>query len=229
MRIKNRDHWLPGGWQILVPQAGMKKPFSGSFNEAVNFLFAFRSKNPALCEKHGWSLDLDDVARDVDTYNTQRMVAAGHLNFVELEGEAAEKKTSGLTSRLLRNAGNVAAKVKTAVSMYADLFGTQGKVVSHDEAEARAAVCAKCPLNSTAGGLKAYFVTETATELMALFGMLNKMDLKTSLDDQLGVCTACSCPMRAKVFIDGSILKKNIPQEDIPKLHPDCWIPSAIA
>lgn len=229
MRIKNRDKWIPGGYQVLIADAGMKKPFSGSFNEAVNFLHAFRAKNPALCEKHGWSLDIDDITLAVDLYNCQRMIASGFDGFVELEGEAAEKKKIGPASSLFRKGANAVGQIKTAVSMYADLFGTQGKVVSRDEAEARAAVCVACPLNDASGGLKKYFVTETARELMALFGMLNDMDLKTSLDDKLGVCTACSCPMRAKAWIDGAILKKNIPKEDIAKLHPDCWIPSAIA
>ncbi len=227
MRLKSRDKFIPGEFQAIHPEAGQKTPWKGSFNEIVKLEHDFRQKNPALVKKNGWSLDPEDIANDIDISNAQRMVAAGYFGFVELEGEP-EKKTS-LTGRLLQSAASAVGKAKTALAIYKDLFGATGKVVPREEAERRAASCVACPLNDTAGGLKAYFVKEAAQELMLLFGILKDMDVNTSLDDKLGVCKACSCPMRSKVHIEGAVLKKNMPPEDIAKLHPSCWIPGAIA
>jgi len=212
---------------VLIPEAGMKAPFAGSFNEAVQFLHNFRRKNPALVQKNGWSLDIHDIERDVDLYNSQRMVAAGYLNFVDLEDDVPiQKKTS---SGLFRSVANAAAKAKTALAIYRDLFGQDGKVVAKEESERRAAVCVKCPQNDVAGGLTKYFLKEAAHEIMAVAGMLKDMDVTTSQDAKLGVCQACECPLVAKLHISNEILKKNIKPDQVAKLDPGCWIPAAIA
>ena len=227
MKLKSRDKWIPGAFQMIHPEAGQKKPWTGGFNEIVRLEMDFRSRNPAIVEKNGWSLDPDDIANDVDAYNAQRMVAAGYFNFVDLEGVTpSQKKTS---TGLFKNAANAVANVKTAVAIYRDLFGPDGKVVAKEEAERRAAICILCPKNDTAGGLKKYFVKEAARELMGVFGMLKDMDVTTSHDDKLGVCEACECPMVAKVHVSNEILKKHIKPDQVDKLHQDCWIPEAIA
>lgn len=234
MRLKSRTRWVPGGFQVLIPQAGMKKPFSGSFSDAVRFLYSFRSKNHALVEKHGWSLDISDIERDVELYNAQRMVAAGYLNFVELEGEAAVQKKIlqepiGKTGRLFQNVGNAVGKVKTALAIYRDLFGPEGKVVAKEEAERRASICSVCPRNDLAGGLTKYFLKEAASEIMMVAGMLKKRNVSTSLDDKLGVCQICLCPLGAKIHVESEILKKHIKSDEIAKLPSNCWIPPAVA
>lgn len=213
---------------MLFPQAGMKKPFSGSFSEAVKFTYDFFAKNPALVEKNGWALNIEYVEAFVDEYNTQRMIAGGYLNFVEVEGIVpAQKKT--MMSRLSRSVVNVAEKVKTAAAIYLDLFGPDGKIVAKEEAERRAAVCVVCPKNDVTGGLTKYFLKESASEIMLVAGMLKDRDATTSLDDKLGVCQACECPMRAKVHVEAHVLKKHLKPDQIAKLDPNCWIPDAIA
>jgi len=210
----------------LVPQAGMKKPFSGSFSEAVNFLFAFRSKNPSLVEKHGWSLDPDDVASDVDAYNAQRMVASGYFGFVDLEGDTpAQKKTARqeLGGSLARHVG----AVKSALSMFRDIFGPDGKAVEKEVAESRAAICTACPLNQK-GTLGEFFKTPIANSITGLRGMMRDKSFTTSRDNELGICEACGCVTAAKVHASGEVLQKNMSTEEISRLHPDCWIPDAI-
>jgi len=229
MRLKSRDKWVPGGFQMVHPEAGQSKPWSGSFSEIVNKEMDFRSRNPALVDKNGWSLDPDDVANDVDLYNSQRMVAGGYLGFVDLEGANPEKKTSSGLMGKLRNAAGAVGNIKTALAIYRDLFGPEGKVVAKEEAERRAAVCLECPRHDTTGGLTKYFVKEAARELMLVAGMLKDMDVTTSLDDKLGVCEVCECPMIAKVHCRNEILKKHIKSDQVAKLHESCWIPSAIA
>ena len=196
--------------------------------DVVNAFNRIVQKNPALAQKHGWPTNREDQENWIDEREARRMVAHSWLNFVEIEGEVpVQKKTS--SPGLFRSAANAAGKAKTALAIYRDLFGPEGKVVAKEESERRAAVCVKCPKNDTAGGLAKYFLKEAAHEIMAVAGMLKDMDVTTSQDAKLGVCQACDCPMIAKVHVSNEILKKNIKPDQIAKLDPSCWIPEAIA
>lgn len=85
MRLKSREKWVPGGFQVLHPEVGQKEPFSGSFSEAVRFEVNFRRKNPGICAKNGWSANAEEVEEFVEDYNARRCVAGGWLNFVALD------------------------------------------------------------------------------------------------------------------------------------------------
>lgn len=227
MRLKSRDKWVPGGFQILIPQAGMKAPFSGSFSDAVRFLHSFRSKNPALCEKHGWSLDIAQIETDVDLYNAQRMVAAGFLNFVEIEGQPPPIQHGDVS---VKKKGVVAGGVSAALTgakIYKEMFaGSQP--VSLAEAERRASICEVCPQNKR-GGFKDWFVSQTAKALTELVGMMNDMNLRTSKDGNLGKCETCDCPMRAKIWPQLDVILKHMKPDQIKKLDPKCWITNQAA
>lgn len=227
MRLKSRTKWLPHGFQLLLPQIGMKEPISGSFTDVVEAFSRIVDKNPDLAEKHGWPTNRTDQEDWIDERESHRMVAHGWLNFVDLEGASpTQKKTS---SKPFASVASAAGKAKTALAIYRDLFGPDGKVVAKEEAERRAAICVECPKNDTAGGLKKYFVEKAAAEIMGVFGMLKDLDVTTSLDNKLGTCEACSCPMRAKVHVSNEILKNNLKPDQIAKLDKNCWIPAAIA
>lgn len=226
MRLKSREKWPPHGFTLLLPEIGMKSPLTGSFNEMVDAFSRIVQKNPALAQKHNWPTYREAQEDWLDEREAQRMVAHGWFNFVIMEGSppSFQKKTS-----LVARVGNVAGAAKTALAIYSDLFGPGGDVVAKEEAERRAAICVKCPKHDAVGGLKKYFIKAAANELMAVFAMLKSKDITTSLDDQLGVCQVCECPMRAKVFIEAHVLKKHLKPDQIAKLDSKCWIPPAIA
>jgi hypothetical protein len=217
VKIKDRNKWLPGGWQVLIPQSGMKKPFTGSFTEAVQFLLAFRSKNPALCEKNGWKTEIEDVEFAVDQYNSQRMVAGGFLGFVEMEGDPPQP-----TGGKRRSGPGVVAAAVSGLAIYRELF-TTSTPVSKDEAERRAAICTGCPQNKP-GGFKEWFVGSVAKGLTELLAIMRDLDLTTSRDNELGTCAACHCPMRAKVFADLTVIRKHMRPEETAALDKRCWI-----
>ncbi len=203
---------------MLHAEAGMVKPFAGSFTEAVNFETSFRKKNPALVAKNNWSLDPDDIANDVDAYNAQRMVAGGWLNFVDMEGippPAGGAARSGL--------GAVAAEV-SGLAVYRELFTGGSVPVAHEEAERRAAICAVCPVNNTKLNFRQRFRDYVAKGLTELVGILRDLDFQTSHDRQLGTCDACECPLFAKVHIAMPTILKHLKPAQHAKLHSSCWI-----
>jgi hypothetical protein len=203
---------------MIHPEAGQKKPFSGSFTEAVKFEFNFRTKNPEITKKNNWSLNIADIENDVDAYNAQRMVAGGFLNFVDLEGQSPPYV--GGSSR--GNVGVVAAAV-SGLAVYRELFSNQSVPVARDEAERRAAICAACPQNAK-GGLREFFVEAVAKGITELYGIMKDLELTTSRDKELGTCKACACPTRAKCWVALETINKHMKPAVKAKLDVGCWI-----
>ncbi len=90
------------------------------------------------------------------------------------------------------------------------------KLVPQDVAEARAEICAKCPMNVT------YFFGCAGCETM--LRMVGKMlgKRKTAVDAQLGYCKACGCSTRLKTFCPDDVLDKAENGQSIPYFT-GCW------
>lgn len=224
-RLKSRDKFPPGEFQVIHPEAGMKAPFAGSFREAVLFELAWRRKNAALAEKLGLPPDLAMCEAWVDEQNAIRCLQSGWGSFVDTDGSSlpidpAQKKS------LFGVAAVGVAKGLSALSAYQSMFGPDGPV-GKDVAEARAAVCHKCPKNDTQRGFTAYFVRAAADGIMGLLGALKDLGVQVAEPKKLGICQACLCPMRAKVFVSTKWIRGHIPEMnlgDLQPANPKCWI-----
>jgi len=230
-RLKSRVHFVPGQFQYLVPEIAQPTPFTGSFDSVVQQVYDFRARNTYLCRKYNWSLNRIDIENDVEQANVQRCLASGWTDFLILEDSdqslIMEKKTQPWSHRAAAGLKRAADAVKSGAGIWRDLFGPEGKMVSRDQAEARAKVCVACPLNKTEGGLGQYFVETLVAQIQSVYGTLHDLNLHTSLDDKLGVCEACSCPTKAKVWPATSYILAHTKPEVKARLHPDnpeCWI-----
>ncbi len=218
--LKSRTKWCVGGFQVLLPEIGMKQPIAGSFNEAVDAFAKIVAKNPDLAKKQSWPTSREDQETFVDQYNAQRMVAGGYLNFVNLDGQPPPYVGGASRTGF---AGAVAAHV-SGLAVYRELFSGGSVPVAHDEAERRAAICCQCPLNNTKLTFKQRFVDYVAKGLTELLGIMRDLDLKTSRDKELGTCDACDCPMFAKVHVALPTILKHLKPAQHAKLHSSCWI-----
>jgi len=216
----------PGEFQVLHAEAGMKEPFKGSFNEAVMFERAFRRKNPALAQKLGLPDDQTSVENWVDEYNSIRCVAHGWTQFVNLESSVSASEFTIPDSGSKKNWPRAAVGgAKAAADAYASLF--KDGPVERSLAEDRAAICSQCPQNNTNTSLASIFTTAAASAVTSLIGMVRDMSLTTSLDNHLGICDACLCPMKAKVHVKIGTLTGSIPNDVWPKLERTkvkCWM-----
>lgn len=200
----------------------MKQPFKGSFREAVAFEMNFRRKNSSLAQSLGLPLDEAECEIYVDEYNAQRCISHGWMNFVVMESAARVTQKKTLLSRVV----GVAQGGRAAISAYTAMFGKVGPV-SHDLAEQRAAVCAVCPMNDTKHSMTAHFVKSAADEIMSLLGALKDVNITVKEPEKLGICEACLCPMRAKVFSPISNIQAHAPKEvwtDVSQENPKCWM-----
>lgn len=225
-QILNRSHFPPGGFTVLHPEAGMKKPFSGSFNAAVTFEYEFRKKNPSLAQRLKLPPDLKSCEVWVDEQNALRCIANGWNHFVTFNFDStgvpsalAEKKTT-----LLGRVVAVAKASRAGVGVWLDMFGPDGKPVDDALAEKRAGICAACVENDRSDNLYDYFVEALVGKVKTVYEMLRNLSLATSHDAELGVCKVCLCPLKAKVHCKLAHIKKHMADDVRTKLPLSCWI-----
>lgn len=222
-RLASRDKFPPGEFQVLHPEAGMRKPFTGSFRECVDFEMAFRTKNKSLAQSLGLPMDAHAVEVWVDEQNAIRCIANGWINFVIVE-EGASRVTQKKT--LLGAAAAGFGSASAAASAWSDMFGTHGPV-SMELAERRAAVCADCTHNDTKNGLYAYFVKGAADKLVGILGALKDVNLRLKQPSMVGVCKLCLCPLNAKCLAQPEVLRQKLPTHvhtALSELTTPCWI-----
>lgn len=216
-RMKSRDWFPPGEWQMIHPEAGQTKPWKGSFSEIVQQELAFRHRNPTLVAKNNLSLHPDDVANEVDSYNAARMIAGGYFGFVILDSDSPPPDPND--QGRLGSAGAVAAGARLLI----DWLGSNQKPVPIEIAEARAVICADCPQNGK-GDWTRYLTRPAAATARHLLGVKHDMDLRTSLDSRLGFCEACACPLPLKVFVPLRHALSYLTPEAKARLDPRCWM-----
>lgn len=88
--------------------------------------------------------------------------------------------------------------------------------VSQEVADARAKICAGCPLNVFPD--KGEFVHWADVIAEASLGKK-----RSAYHDQLGNCEACTCLMRSKVFYGGEITLTDDEKFKMKKANPNCW------
>ena len=90
---------------------------------------------------------------------------------------------------------------------------TGGAVVSDDEAERRASICAVCPHNSEAVGCSK--CQQILPKVMSLIG-----GRTTSYHDQLESCDRCACSLKAKVWLPMKVVAGG----KVLTLPKKCWM-----
>lgn len=103
------------------------------------------------------------------------------------------------------------------------MFGAEGPLHDHAQAEARAAVCVRCPLNEP-GDWLSFFTVPAANLLRSALEQIKGQGLTTSRDADLHVCSACDCPMKLKVWCRLPHILAHIPAESQARLWGECWI-----
>lgn len=218
-KLLSRQKFIPGGFLFFQPEIKWQSPRMASFETIVNGLIAARRANPVQSNKYRWPIDHDTVADEVDAFNARVCEMNGWNDYIS-GGADTGPFTQALSgrSKLPPVARNVVAGAKTL----AEMLGVEG-AVDHELAEARAKVCAPCPMNEK-GDWTRFFTVPASNAIKAMIGILNGQHLETSVDAELRVCTACGCPCRTKVHARLSHILKHMPAESFDALAPDCWI-----
>ena len=224
--MKSRTAHPPYSWRYLQPETGQTEEFVGSFNAVVEQVQMLRMANPFLCERHGWRTDTAAVEIEIVQYNVARCINNGWLDFLIMDepGQVPpfvappEKKNP-------RHAAGVgsAKRVVAGVALLLEWLGSGGKPVESALAEKRASICATCPKNS-GGSFISYFTAPIAEKIRVQLEMKHDLQLRTSYDSQLTVCTGCDCPIPLKVQVPLPYILEHTSEDTKTRLADFCWI-----
>ena len=90
-------------------------------------------------------------------------------------------------------------------------------------ANRRAEICAVCPMNGQ-DGWETYFTVPASNAIRRELERRKRMKLETPLDDKLGTCIGCDCPLPLKIHLPLAVILEKMPEAQKAALHPDCWI-----
>jgi hypothetical protein len=223
VRLKNRDGGIPNGISFYLPQSKWVPRPHSSFRGVTEALYNHLQGNPGVLKATGWKLDMNFIADKVDEWNAKLCETNGWSDFITTEaagGRPAMSPFPFLTpqqrvSRLLA----VAAGSETLVEWLA----SGAEAVSGDLANSRAVVCAACPMNEK-GTLSDFFTTAASEAIRRSLNLRREWKLETTEDEKLGVCSACYCPLRLKVFLPLDRILKRLAPEIQAGLPDFCWI-----
>lgn len=229
MRLKDRQGKPPpGGLRFYQPETNFFPTPWSSFDSCVAQIIKHRLGNPWLIDKNGWSVDPAVVANDLDAFNTKICVEMKWTDYI-VEGDPGDPSAPfpipqpgsqwSFSSQLSRFGRNVAEGVSTIAEW--EIAG--GRVVSKETANARAITCAHCPKNLRTYLLD-YFTAAAARLILLQLETKNKMHLETASDEFLGICDACGCVNKLKVWCPMDIINLKLKPEIRSQLDPKCWI-----
>ena len=227
LTLKDRRRPIPNGFKFRQPQTGWQAPAWASFETIVQALIAHRQGNLYLTQKHRWATDYNAVAAEVDTYNAKLCEVNGWTEFlVSPSAEAPPPKFKALAPFSGKQLNAVADKVKKVwqgVRSLNDWFDSKEPAVAATLSQQRAEVCAKCPVNGQ-GGLEEWFTKPASEIIKRQVARASERNLKTTVDDNLNVCTACLCPLRLLVHVPLDFKLAHMGEETRKALDYNCWI-----
>lgn len=221
-RLKDRNSQVPNGLSFRQPETGWwSRDVLGShpsFDTLVRAVQTHRMGNPVLLQK-GLRTDYDGVAAEVENYNALICQERGWTKYI-LGGSSAAAPAPKVVS-LPRRLRDVAAGADTLVSW----IRSGADAVPSAQSESRASVCTRCPKNRDRK-LTDIFNVAVSEAIRAAYNQREKWNLKTSLDDKLGICDVCFCPLKLKVHMPIKSIMDKLPQSTYQELPEACWIRS---
>jgi len=219
-RLVSRNKPIPNGLRYYQAEIKFEARQNMSFQGLVQALIYARAANPHLVQKHGWSLDYDTVANEVDSFNAKICAEMGWHDYIT-DGEPTGGNRQPFHQPPQSRPGplQVAAGAKPVV----EWLMSGAEAVSQEQANQRAAVCAECPLNEK-GDFTRWFTVPVAEAIRQALNARRSMKLSTTHDEALQICSACLCPLKLKVHMPIDRIWPKLSQESKESLHPKCWI-----
>ena len=169
--------------------------------------------------------DYAKIEAQVDRSNAERVSRiAGAESYIVSDEVPVPPKTIALPVR--QQVGAALAGLAKAVKGGAVLLDWERSgdpPVDRGTAESRAVICVKCPKNGK-GDLTRFFTVPASEMIRKQMERSTSLKLSTSVDDQLGVCEACLCPIKLKVWAPLNHIVNNMPDSIKAELDPGCWV-----
>lgn len=237
LRLKNRNMSVPNGMQFYDAVLKWRPRANSSFQGICEGLRIARLANPGLTKARNLSTDPKQIESEVDFYIATACKAMGYTDFY-LEGDGGSpvpfpqgRNRPPVTSRQQAqqsSPGSNLAQLAAGKDAVIDWLKSGAEAVPQEQANKRAEVCSKCPLNGT-GGWERWFTDPVSRAIRATLLKKDGMKLTTPYDGELGICEACSCPMPLKVWLPLNNFLPHMGEESKAALDKGCWIKSEAA
>lgn len=229
-RLKNRQLQIPNGLTFYLPALKWSAPRGISFNAICDQLERVVRSNPALAQQHQWPTDRNGIEDWVDLYNATVCARMGWDKYIHNDGGYTVPK-AGAPHQLetLQSLKDAAARAKALVSgakTLTEYLDSGDPVVGLGLAIKRATVCSGCPANE-AGDLTKWFTVPASEYIRRQLEKAQARKLETPRDDDLHICTACSCPLKLKIWIPIEWIRKNKIEGQDQKMrlaNDQCWV-----
>jgi hypothetical protein len=232
MRLKSRVMQIPNGFRWVQSevnwnsvQAVGKFP---SWETLIRAVIAMRLANQHQMVKHGWSVDVETVAAEVDAYNAKVCMEHGWNKYITggSGGSLRRPPLVPVTEERAKQLGVVAGKARKIWAGVRTLNGWldsgEGAVLE-EVSLARAKVCLACPMNGR-GDFTKWFTVPAADAIKRQMERLGERKLTSPAG--LGVCEACLCPLAIKVWTPMKFIRPYLSDEVVDALRKgkDCWV-----
>jgi len=219
-RLVSRQKFLPGGWKYYQPEIKFEARQHMSFQGLVQALIYARAANPHLVQKHGWSLDYDTVANEVDAWNAKVAAEFGWTEYYT-DGEPTGGNRQPFHQPPQNRPGplQVAAGAKPVV----EWLMSGAEAVPMEQANKRAEICVTCPLNEK-GDWKRWFTVPVAEAIMTALHSRKSMKLATAFDESIFLCGACACPLKLMVHFPIERKMKALKRDTFDQMPDFCWV-----
>lgn len=170
--------------------------------------------------------NLGVIQNEMDMVNASRVAAIPGAGIYLVDDNAASFTPPPQTKGKLLNVAEKVRKLSVGDDVLEDWEKSGDPPVAKDQAEARALVCSMCPLNGK-GDFTRYFTIPLANTIRKRIERMFGMGLKTSLDEKLGVCEGCLCPLKLKVWAPTKHILEHLTPEierDLSPANPVCWV-----
>lgn len=247
MKLTTTSTWPPDGWTYRDPKTGYFEPLprTNNFAQVAQGILKSRQNNSGIYTPTERTIGA--ASRALEDFTCWRLARKGIFGQIVLEDGDEEKLTAAGVSlkkkaiKWLRDTrqdqqqatvkpvagGGLLSRARQLVNGVAtlkDWLGEGGESVEPARAEARAEVCASCPLNDTKTSIWSWFTGEAAKAVKEQLSTRFHLDLKTKSDAKLGVCTACGCQLQLKVWVKLGMILSHTDQATMERFHPNCWI-----
>lgn len=225
LKIKNKRANVPNGYLYVQKEtnwdASKVIPHTISdFGAVCQAIQTHRRANP----QYKLNTSLPAIEAELEAVTVARIAAipgAKDVYLMEVGGAPPSFPTAPKAT--LVSLAHAAGAINAGKDILFDWEESGQPPVAQELADKRAVTCVTCPQNGK-GGLSRYFTVPMAALIKARFEKLHQMKMATPSDSQLGICEACLCPNRLKVWTPLEFILKHMKDDVKARLDPRCWI-----
>jgi hypothetical protein len=222
-KLKNRQLQIPGGLRFRILELKFETPPFTSFDVIVNTALRVVLANPEKAARNGWPTTREGMCDWVDRVNAGICEHNGWGDYIISTGPPPPKSPAPEQIKALQSVAGAVRKLSAGASLIIEWDQTAEPPVTSGVAEHRASICAACP-NNGRGALTGWFTVPISNAIRGQMEKFHDMSLTTTLDDKLGVCGICLCPLKLKVHTPQALVEKHMSEEVRKDLPEFCWM-----